>query len=81
MSAGGMFGAIVSKAFAEADKDKSGFVDEAETEAALKKFSKDLKLDKVTKADVQACFRDVNGKIDEKEFGKLIQLMIKRNTK
>ena len=85
MSAGGMFGAIVSKAFAEADKDKSGFVDEAETEAALKKFSKDLKLDKVTKADVEACFkgldRDANGKIDEKEFGKLIQLMIKRNTK
>ena len=85
MSEGGMFGMIVSKAFAEADKDKSGFVDEKETEAALKKFSKDLKLDKVTKADVDACFKDLdkdtNGKIDEKEFGKLIQLMIKRSKK
>ena len=86
MSAGGgMFGMIVSKAFTEADKDKSGFVDRQETADALKKFAKDLKLDKVTKEDVDACFKDLdkdeNGKIDEKEFGKLIQMMIKRNTK
>ena len=48
----------------------------------MNKFSKDLKLDKVTAEDVEQCFKeldkDENGKIDEKEFGKLIQLMIKK---
>ena len=79
---GGMFGMIVTKAFNEADKDKSGFIDKAETEIALNKYSKDLKIDKVTAEDVEQCFKeldkDENGKIDEKEFGKLIQLMIKK---
>ena len=85
MSAGGIFGAIVSKAFKDADKDKSGFIDEKECEAVLKKYSKDLRLDNVTAEDVDKCFKeldkDANSKIDEKEFGKLIQLMIKNKTK
>ena len=85
MSAGGVFGMIVSKAFADADKDKSGFIDKEETEVALNKFAKDLRLDKVTKEDVEGCFKeldkDASGKIDEKEFGKLIQMMIKKKAK
>ena len=82
---GGMFGMIVSKAFNEADTDKSGFIDKAETEAVLNKYSKDLEIEKVTDADIEQCFKeldkDTNGKIDEKEFGKLIQLMIKKKKK
>ena len=81
MSLGGMFGMIVSKAFSEADKDHSGFIDRTETENALKKYAKDLKLEKVTKEDVDQYFKeldkDENGKIDEKEFGKIIQSAIK----
>ena len=48
MNQGGMFGMLVSKAFNDADKDKSGFIDREETEAALNKFAKDLKIEKVT---------------------------------
>ena len=85
MSAGGIFGAIVSKAFKDADKDQSGFIDEKECEEVLNKYSKDLRLDKVTPEEVDKCFKeldkDANSKIDEKEFGKLIQLMIKNKTK
>ena len=81
----GMFGAMVSKAFKEADKDKSGFVDLTETEATLIKYSKDLGLDNVTKDEVESVYKtldkDANGKIDEKEFGKLVQMMIKKKTK
>ena len=78
---GGMFGMLVSKAFADADKDHSGFIDREETELALKSLSKDLKLNNVTKADVEQYFKDLdkdeNGKIDEKEFSKIIQKAIK----
>ena len=85
MSAGGIFGAIVSKAFNEADKDKSGFIDEKECEEVLVKYAKDLRLDQVTSEEVDKCFKeldkDANSKVDEKEFGKLIQLMIKNKTK
>ena len=81
----GMFGAMVAKAFGEADKDKSGHVDLAECETVLKKYSKDLGLDEVTPEHVELCYKELdkddNGKIDEKEFGKLIQLMIKKKTK
>ena len=42
MNQGGMFGMLVSKAFNDADKDKSGFIDREETEASLNKFAKDL---------------------------------------
>ena len=84
MSAGGIFGAIVGKAFNDADKDKSGYIDEKECEAVLKKYSKDLRLENVTAEDVSKCFKeldkDANSKIDEKEFGKLIQLMIKNKS-
>ena len=80
-----MYGAMVAKAFADADKDKSGFVDLAETEVILKKYSKELNLDDVTPEHVESCYKnldkDANGKIDEKEFGKLIQEMIKNKTK
>ena len=51
---------IVSKAFADADKDKSGFIDKEETEVALNKFAKDLRLDKVTKEDVELCFKELD---------------------
>lgn len=82
---GGIFGAIVSKAFKDADKDKSGFIDEKEVEGALIKYSKDLRLDNVTPEEVSKFFKDLdkdaNNKIDEKEFGKLIQTMIKNRTK
>ena len=75
---------LVSKSFAEADKDKSGFIDREETEAALNKFAKDLKIEKVTKDDVDQFFReldkDESGKIDEKEFGKIIQKVIKKKS-
>lgn len=85
MSAGGVFGAIVSKAFKEADTDKSGFIDEKECEAVLNKYSKDLQIDKVTPEEVTKYFnqldRDANNKIEEKEFGKLIQMMIKNKRK
>ena len=81
---GGMYGMLVSKSFAEADKDKSGFIDREETEAALNKFAKDLKIEKVTKDDVDQFFReldkDESGKIDEKEFGKIIQKVIKKKS-
>ena len=81
MNGGGMFGMIVSKAFADADKDKSGHIDREETEAVLKKYSKDLRIDKVSREDVDAFFKeldkDESGTIDEKEFGKLIQTVIK----
>ena len=84
MNQGGMFGMLVSKAFSDADKDKSGFIDRAETEAALNKFAKDLKIDKVTSDDVDGLFKeldkDENGKIDEKEFGKIIQKVIKKKS-
>ena len=77
----GMFAMLVSKAFQAADKDNSGFIDREEIEVALNKFAKDLKLDKVTKEDVDKYFieldKDSNGVIDEKEFGKLIQIMIR----
>ena len=73
---------LVAQAFKDADKDNSGFIDREETESALKKFAKDLRLDNVTKEDVDQCFgeldKDSSGKIDEKEFGKLIQMMIKK---
>ena len=82
---GGMYGAIVSKAFSEADKDKSGFIDKEETEIALKKYSKDLNIDEVTKEEVESYFKeldkDSNEKIDEKEFGKLIQMMVLKKKK
>ena len=85
MSGGGMFGAIVSKAFKDADTDKSGFIDEKECEVVLNKYSKDLNLDKVTPVEVTKYFseldKDANNKIDEKEFGKLIQMMIKNKKK
>ena len=81
---GGMFGMLVAKAFADADKDKSGLIDKEETEAALNKFAKDLKIEKVTKDDVDQFFReldkDESGKIDEKEFGKIIQKVIKKKS-
>ncbi len=50
---GGMFGMIVSKAFNEVDTNKSGFIDKAETEAVLNKYSKDLEIEKVTDADIE----------------------------
>lgn len=82
---GGMYGAIVSKAFSEADKDKSGFIDKEETEIALNKYSKDLNIDEVTKEEVESYFKeldkDSNEKIDEKEFGKLIQMMVLKKKK
>ena len=82
---GGIFGAIVSKAFKDADKDKSGFIDEKECEGALIKYAKDLRLDQVTPGEVAKFFKDLdkdaNNKIDEKEFGKLVQTMIKNKTK
>ena len=82
---GGMYGAIVSKAFSEADKDKSGFIDKEETEIALNKYSKDLNIDAVTKEEVESYFKeldkDSNEKIDEKEFGKLIQMMVLKKKK
>ena len=82
---GGMYGALVSKAFSEADKDKSGFIDKEETEIALKKYSKDLNIDEVTKEEVESYFKeldkDSNEKIDEKEFGKLIQMMVLKKKK
>ena len=82
---GGMFGAIVSKAFKDADKDKSGFIDEKECEEVLNKYSKDLNLDQVTPEDVNKYFKeldkDANNKIDEKEFGKIVQWMIKNKSK
>lgn len=85
MSAGGIFGAIVNKAFTDADKDKSGFIDEKECGEALVKYSKDLRLENVTPEDVAKYFKDLdkdaNNKIDEKEFGKLVQAMIKNKTK
>ena len=85
MSGFGMFGAIVSKAFKDADTDKSGFIDEKECEVVLNKYSKDLNIDKVTPEEVTKYFsqldRDANNKIDEKEFGKLIQMMIKNKRK
>ena len=84
MNQGGMFGMLVSKAFNDADKDKSGFIDREETEAALNKFAKDLKIEKVTSEDVDGLFKeldkDENGKIDEKEFGKIIQKVIKKKS-
>ena len=82
---GGMYGAIVSKAFSEADKDKSGFIDKEGTEIALNKYSKDLNIDEVTKEEVESYFKeldkDSNEKIDEKEFGKLIQMMVLKKKK
>ena len=82
---GGMYGAIVSKAFSEADKDKSGFIDKEETEIALNKYSKDLNIAAVTKEEVESYFKeldkDSNEKIDEKEFGKLIQMMVLKKKK
>jgi len=85
MSGFGMFGAIVSKAFKDADTDKSGFIDEKECEVVLNKYSKDLNIDKVTPEEVTKYFshidKDANNKIDEKEFGKLIQMMIKNKRK
>ena len=81
---GGMFGMLVAKAFADADKDKSGLIDREETETALNKFAKDLKIEKVTKDDVDQYFReldkDESGTIDEKEFGKIIQKVIKKKS-
>ena len=81
MSAGGMFGMLVSKAFADADKDHSGFIDREETEGALKALAKDLKLENISKESVEQYFKeldkDENGKIDEKEFSKIIQKAIK----
>ena len=79
-----MFGMLVAQAFKDADKDNSGFIDKEETEAALNKFAKDLRLDNVTKEDVEQCFKeldkDSSGKIDEKEFGKIIQKVIKKKS-
>ena len=81
---GGMYGMLVSKSFAEADKDKSGFIDREETEAALNEFAKDLKIKKVTKEDVDKLFKeldkDESGTIDEQEFGKMIQKVIKKKS-
>ncbi len=79
---GGMFGALVSKAFNATDTDHSGFIDRDELEVALNRMAKDLKMEKVTKEDVNEYLKkldkDENGVVDEKEFGKLVQEMISK---
>ena len=75
-----MFAMMVEKAFKDADKDNSGYIDKDELKAALCKVAKDLKLPQVTDDDVQRYLKkldlDNNGVITQNEFGKLFQEMI-----
>ena len=75
-----MFAMMVEKAFKDADKDNSGYIDKDELKAVLSKVAKDLKLPQVTDDDVQRYLKkldlDNNGVITQNEFGKLFQEMI-----
>ena len=82
-----MFSMMVEKAFRNADKDNSGYIDRAELKGLLQKLSKDLKLPQVTDDDVNGYLvkldLDKNGVITQNEFVKLFFEMIaaKRNNK
>jgi len=82
---GGMFDAMVTKAFDSVDKDKSGRIDRKELEVALNQFATDLKMDKVTSQDVEEYMKKLNKDkdegVDKKEFGKLVQEMIAKKKK
>ena len=71
---------MVEKAFKDADKDNSGYIDKDELKAVLSKVAKDLKLPQVSDDDVQRYLKkldlDNNGVITQNEFGKLFQEMI-----
>ena len=75
-----MFAMMVEKAFKDADKDNSGFIDRNELKDVLSKVAKDLKLPQVTDDDVKRYLAkldlDNNGVITQNEFGKLFQEMI-----
>ena len=75
-----MFAMMVEKAFKDADKDNSGFIDRNELKDVLCKVAKDLKLPQVTDDDVKRYLAkldlDNNGVITQIEFGKLFQEMI-----
>ena len=75
-----MFAMMVDKAFKDADKDNSGYIDRDELKAVLCKVAKDLRLPKVTDDDVKKYLAkldlDNNGVITQNEFGKLFQEMI-----
>ena len=75
-----MYAMLVQKAFMDADKDNSGYIDRYELKDVLCKMAKDLKLPTVTDDDVNRYLAkldiDGNGVITIDEFGKLFQEMI-----
>ena len=75
-----MYAMLVQKAFMDADKDNSGYIDRYELKDVLCKMAKDLKLPMVTNDDVNRYLAkldiDGNGVITIDEFGKLFQEMI-----
>ena len=75
-----MLAMMVDKAFKDADKDNSGYIDRAELKDVLSKLSKDLKMSSVTDDDVNRYMKkldlDNNGIITQDEFMKLFQEMI-----
>ena len=74
-----MFAMMVDKAFKDADKDNSGYIDRNELKDVLCKLAKDLKLPQVTDIEVNQYLAkldiDANGVITINEFGKLFQEM------
>ena len=75
-----MYAKMVEKAFKDADKDKSGEIDKHELKAVLNKMSKELNITEVTDEEVNLYLNkldlDKNEKVDQKEFGKLVQEII-----
>ena len=75
-----MYAIMVEKAFKDADKDKSGEIDKHELKAVLNKMSKELNITEITDEEVNLYLNkldlDKNEKVDQKEFGKLVQEII-----
>ena len=80
-----MYAMMLDKAFKDADKNSSGEIDKAELKGVLNSMAKDLKISEVTDDEVNSYLAkldlDKNGRINQKEFGKLFQEMISNKKK